>query len=160
MQPLDLVFRYRVLKHKCDVGLGLDFAEIDELAALEAGFAPGVDDTGSDGRRFARAALATSAIIRGIELNDRAIISDLGPGGLACAGIPAATVGEVLDVVFDDGGPASLRLKAKVQWVRPTADGLASMGLAFVGAPVRIHYRRKSMPASEMFDALPTKHAA
>ncbi len=160
MQPLDLVFRYRVLKHKCDVGMGLDFEEIDELAELEASFAVGADDAGADGRRFARAAQATSAIIRGVELNDRAVISDLGPGGLSCAGIPAATIGEVLDVVFDDGGPASMRLKAQVQWVRPAADGTAAMGLAFVGAPVRIHYRRKSMPASEMFDALPTKHAA
>lgn len=160
MTALDLVFRYRVLQHKCDVGLGLDFWEIDELAQLDASFAPGADDAGADGRRFARTALMTTAIIRGGEHNDRALITDLGPGGLACTGIPAAAIGEVLDVVFEDGGPASYRFKARVQWTRALPDGSATMGLAFIGAPVRIHYGRASLPASEMFDALPTRYAA
>ena len=112
MKALDLVFRYRVLQHKCDVGMGLDLWEIDELAELEAAFAPGVDDQGADGRKHGRTTPSTlTAIIRGLELNDRAEVTDLAPGGLRCVGIPAAYLGEVVDVVFEGvGGTKSLRL--------------------------------------------------
>jgi hypothetical protein len=163
MMALDLVFRYRVLQHKCDSGQGLDLWEIDELAALEAAFAAGVDDQGGDGRKHCRspAPTALTAIIRGLELNDRAEVTDLAPGGLRCAGIPAAYLGEVVDVVFEGvGASRSLRLKARVAWVRQAEDGTATMGLAFVGAPVQIRYSGAILRSSEMFDALPTKHAA
>ena len=45
---VEIVFQYRTLTGKCDLGVGLEWDEIERLGEIEAMFAPSADD-----RRFA-----------------------------------------------------------------------------------------------------------
>ncbi|MEZ4367974.1 MAG: PilZ domain-containing protein [Kofleriaceae bacterium] len=160
MTALELIFQYRRLQNQCELGLGLEIDEIDALSDIEAAFT--IDPAQTDLRRHRRETVTTTAILRGRHLNDRVAVTELAPGGLVCADAPSAVIGEVVDVIFDDHDlRASYRFKATVCWVQPAPDdGAARMGLAFVGAPVCIHYGAEPMPSSPMFDRIPTLHAA
>lgn len=161
MSALALVFQYRTLQNKCEVGLGLSLDEIDLLAEIEGLFTPGWDDAGSDGRRHRRETVTTRAILRGRRLNEQVTVTELAPGGLVCADAPEASIGEVVELVFDDHlVGVTYRFKAQVSWVRPDPDAAeARMGLAFVGAPVCIHWGAEVTPPSPMFERIRT-HAA
>ena len=41
---VDIVFQYRTLLGKCDLGCGLDWDEIEQMTGIEEAFAPTSDD--------------------------------------------------------------------------------------------------------------------
>ena len=144
MTALDLVFQYRTLLGRCEVGAGLDLDGIEALTELEVAFAPGDDDRyARDGRRFRREPVVLRGLLRGGDINDRVVITDLSLGGARVTGAPFATEGDRIELVIDHGED-SFRFKAEVKWVRDEDDDYA-LGLAFVGLPVHLHYG----PASE-----------
>ena len=63
---VDLVFKYRTLLGKCDLGCGLDWNEIEQMTSIEEAFAPTADDRRmNSGRRFRRETTKLSAVMRG-----------------------------------------------------------------------------------------------
>src|SRR5438067_7624084 len=72
---VDAVFQYRTLQGKCDLGLGLDWDEIEQLSGIETMFS--TDDRG--GRRFRRERVQLVGTMRGDRINDRIDIVELAP---------------------------------------------------------------------------------
>ena len=81
---LETVFQYRTLIGKCDLGVGLEWEEIDLVGRIEHAFA---SNTG-DGRRFRRQAIELSAMMRGDQINDRVQLVEIGPGGCVAINAP------------------------------------------------------------------------
>jgi hypothetical protein len=136
-----LVFQYRTLLGKCELGTGLDFDEIDELSGLESQFRAG------EGRKFHREPVVIGALLRGIDINDRVAVHDVSPGGAMVSGAPYTSEGDVVEVVID-ADQVSYRFKAIVQWVRDDGDDY-QVGLAFIGLPVRLSYGPASDAVAE-----------
>jgi hypothetical protein len=145
MSIVDLVYQYRTLAGRCELGTGLEFDDIDQLTLLEAQFRPGTDDLyARDGRRHRREAVVLHAVVRGANLNDRVAVRDLGPGGLMLVGAPYADEGDLIEVVID-ADRKSYRFKAEVRWLADDGDDY-KVGLRFVGLPVCLSYG----PAAEI----------
>ncbi len=139
MQSLDLVFQYRTLVGKCESGVGLEFEEIDELTRIEASFAS--NEPRLDGRRWKRLPVDLSAMLRGGDLNDKVLVSELAPGGLVVRQAPYIDEGMQIEVVIDDpDADLSYRFKARVQWLREDLQDDFALGLELIGMPVLIHY--------------------
>jgi len=139
MSSLDLVFQYRTLVGKCESGVGLDFDEIDLLTRIEAAFAP--TEEARDDRRFRRVAVEMEAMVRGGDLNDKVVLSELAPGGLVVRQAPYIDEGMQIEVVIDDpDADLSYRFKARVQWLREDVHDDFALGLELIGVPVLIHY--------------------
>src|SRR4051812_40885703 len=52
---VEVVFQYRTLVGKCDLGVGLDWDEIEQVTAIESAFEPTADDRRmKKGRKFRR----------------------------------------------------------------------------------------------------------
>jgi hypothetical protein len=130
---VETVFQYRTLIGKCDLGVGLDWDEIDLVTRIEQAFAA----ERKDGRRFRRQVVELAGIMRGDMINDRIEIIEIGPGGLVCRDAPFVARGELVEVVIDDGDH-SYRFRARGVWLRDDGDHYR-VGLAFVGMPVRLH---------------------
>ncbi len=134
---VDTVFQYRTLIGKCELGLGLGWAEIEELGAIEAQFAPSEDDRRmSVGRRFRREPTKLAALMRGDRINDRVEITEVGPGGLVCRHAPYVARGEIIEIVVEVGDE-SYRFSAMGVWLKDDGDDYR-IGFAFVGMPVRL----------------------
>lgn len=134
---LESVFQYRTLLGKCDLGLGLDWTEIESLDLIESMFAPSADDRRSNsGRRFRREPTKLSAVMRGDRINDRVEIVEMGPGGLVCRHAPYVARGETVEVVIEVGDE-SYRFSARGVWMKDDGDDYR-VGFQFVGMPVRI----------------------
>ena len=138
MSPLDTIFQYRTLVGKCEAGVGVDFDEIDRIAAIEAAYAPS-DDERRDGRRFRRDNVALTARLRGDDLNDRVHLTELCPGGLVVRGAPYVDEGMTIELVVDDD-ERSFRFKARVTWLREDVDDDFALGLELIGTPLLVHY--------------------
>src|SRR5256885_15375531 len=63
---VEVVFQYRTLIGKCELGVGLDWDEIERVTAIESMFEPSSDDRRMKaGRRFRRESIQLTAILRG-----------------------------------------------------------------------------------------------
>ncbi|MDQ3370882.1 MAG: PilZ domain-containing protein [Myxococcota bacterium] len=134
----DLIFQYRTLIGKCELGVGLEWDEIEQMTRIEQTFAPPADDrrTG-EGRRFHRQATQLSAIMRGDRIHDRVEVIEMGPGGLVCRNAPYVARGEQVEIVIDDG-EQSYRFRAQGVWLKDDGDDY-KVGLVLVGMPVCLH---------------------
>jgi hypothetical protein len=139
MSIVDLVYQYRALAGRCELGAGLEFDDIDQLTQLEARFAPGDDDLHArDGRKHRRESVVLNALVRGANLNDRVAVRDLGPGGLMLAGAPYVNEGDTIEVIMDAEN-RSYRFKAEVRWLGEDGDDY-QVGLRFIGLPICLTY--------------------
>jgi hypothetical protein len=143
MTALDHVYRYRTLLGKCEAGIGLSLDEIEALVELESAFASNGDGprASKDGRRFGRAGVELTGLLRGPGLNDRVAIRELSAGGLVLRQAPYVEEDQIVELVIDDPAEAlSYRFKARVSWLREDVGDDFKLGLAFVGVPLLIHY--------------------
>jgi hypothetical protein len=148
---VDIVFQYRTLIGKCDLGCGLDWDEIDLVTNIEHTFAPSDDDRRMKaGRRFRREQVAVPAILRGDRLNDRVDVIEIGPGGLVCKGAPYIARGEHVEIVIELGDH-SYRFATQGVWLRDDGDDYR-IGLAFVGMPVCLTRTQVSQHQHDMID--------
>ncbi len=119
---VEVVFQYRSLIGKCELGVGLDWDEIEQMTAIESAFAPTSDDRRmKTGRKFRREATKLSALMRGDRINDRVEVSEMGPGGLICRSAPFVARGEMVEIVIDDGDH-SYRFRAQGVWLKDDGD--------------------------------------
>ncbi len=146
MALLDLVFRYRTLLGKCDLAIGLTFDEIDEMGDLEALFSASESCLQAHrGRRYRRAPVAMTALLRGDKYNDHVKVTQLGAGGFECWGAPYVEEGSPLEVVIDVEDH-SYRFRARAVWMRE--DGADyRVGFAFEGTPVLVQGVQPGMRA-------------
>ncbi len=148
---VESVFRYRTLQGKCDLGIGLDWDEIEQIGAIEEAFAPSVDDRRmSSGRRFRREPVKLTGLMRGDRIHDRVDIVELAPGGLVIRNAPFVARGEQVEIVIEVGD-ASYRFRAEGVWLRDDGDDY-KVGLVFRGMPVCV---RKHVNVTASRDTLP-----
>ena len=135
---VEIVFQYRTLIGKCDLGVGLGWDEIEQITSIEAAFAPGADDRRNKaGRKFRREATKVEALVRGDRINDRVDIVEIGPGGLVIRNAPYIARGERVEIQVDEGD-RSYRFAAVGVWLKDDGDDY-KVGLALVGMPVSLH---------------------
>lgn len=143
MLTLATVFQYRTLIGKCELGVGLEWEDIERVTQLEARF----HNPTRDGRRFRRETVKLSALLRGNRINDRVDVIELGPGGLVVRNAPYIARGELVEIVVEDGD-ASYRFSAKGVWLKDDGDDFR-VGLVLVGMPVCLHKVTVSRPSDE-----------
>jgi hypothetical protein len=151
MSIVDLVYHYRTLVGRCELGVGLDLDQIAALTELECEFAPQAADA-AGGRKVRREAVVLQAVLRGPGLNDRVAVHDFSPNGLAVSGVPFANEGDTIEVVIG-AGDLSYRFKSRVEWVREDGEDY-EVGMSFIGLPVRLHYGAVSKPADNVVDRI------
>src|SRR5688572_2102399 len=92
---VDVVFQYRSLIGKCELGVGLEWDEIEKVTMIESAFEPTADDRRMKrGRRFRRERVKLTALLRGDRINDRVDLVELGPGGAVIRNAPYVAKGE------------------------------------------------------------------
>jgi hypothetical protein len=137
---LEVVFQYRTLIGKCDLGVGLEWDEIEQVTAIESVFEPTADDRRMNtGRRFRREATKLSARMRGDRINDRVEVVELALGGLVVTNAPYVAKGEQVEIVIDDG-ENSYRFHAEGVWLKDDDESDDfRVGLRLIGMPVMLH---------------------
>ncbi len=145
---LETVFQYRTLIGKCDLGVGLEWSDIEHVHEIEHAFAP---DT-SDGRRFRRESTQLEGIVRGDQINDRVQVVEMGPGGLICVGQPFITRGEQVEIVIEIN-ESIYRFCARGVWLREVGDDYR-VGLQFIGMPVKLHKVQISAHTLDVVDKI------
>lgn len=150
---VETVFQYRTLIGKCDLGVGLDWDEIDHITRIEYAFA---SRTG-DGRRFTRQTVELTGIMRGDRIHDRVAVVEIGPGGLVCSHAPFIARGEQVELVIDDG-EYSYRFSAQGVWLRDEGEDYR-VGLAFIGMPVKLHKVQISEHTHDVVDRIVSQAA-
>lgn len=154
---VETVFHYRTLIGKCELGVGLDWEEIEEVTSLEATFVlDGVDLHKDIGRRYQRALVGLSALVRGDRINDPVALVEIGPGGFQIRRAPYIARGELVEI-FVDEGDVTYRFCARGVWQREDGDDYR-VGLRLVGLPVCIH--RVEVSASDGDDVIARISAA
>src|ERR1043166_6403718 len=129
---VEVVFQYRTLMGKCDLGVGLDWDEIEQVTAIESAFEPSSDDRRMKaGRRFRREPVKMTALLRGDRINDRADVVEIGPGGGVVRGAPFVSHGEHVEIVIEHGD-RSFRFGAEGVWLKDDGDDYR-VGLALIG---------------------------
>lgn len=150
---VEVVFHYRTLLGKSEIGCGLDWDEIDQVTEIEHGFRPGVEDRRMrGGRRFRRDAIRLEALLRGDQINDRVEVTEMGPGGLICRHAPYIARGEQVEIVIDIGDD-SYRFRAQGVWLKDDGDDY-KVGLQFVGMPVCIRNAHISAHHADVVDKI------
>ena len=150
---VEVVFHYRTLIGKCELGVGLEWDEIEQVTAIESTFAPSVDDRRmKHGRRFRREATKLTALMRGDRINDRVEVVEIGPGGLVARNAPYVAKGEQVEIVIDDGD-RSYRFRAEGVWLKDDGDDF-KVGLKLVGMPVMLHKVAISAHQADVVDKL------
>ena len=145
---LETVFQYRTLIGKCDLGVGLEWEEIDHVGRIEHAFA----SSSNDGRRFRRQAIDLVAIMRGDQIHDRVDVIEIGPGGCVAINAPFIARGELVELVIDDG-EASYRFIARGVWLKDEGTDYR-VGLRFVGMPVKLHKVQISRHKQDVVDRI------
>ena len=145
---LETVFQYRTLIGKCELGVGLDWDEIDHVIRIEQAFA--ADRT--DGRRFRRQLVELTGIMRGDMINDRVDVIEMGPGGLVARDAPFVAKNELIEIVIEDGDK-SYRFRARGVWLREDGDHYR-VGLAFEDMPVCLHKVQISPHTQDVVDKI------
>jgi hypothetical protein len=155
---VEIVFQYRTLIGKCELGVGLGWDEIEQVNAIEASFAPSADDRRmKSGRRFRREATQLSALVRGDRIHDRVDLVEIGPGGFVVRGAPFISRGEMIEVIVDIGD-ASYRFTATGVWLKDDGDDF-KVGLALVGMPVCLRTVALSQHMHDVVDEITAKAA-
>jgi hypothetical protein len=132
---VEVVYQYRTLIGKCELGVGLDWDEIAEVTAIESAFEPTADDRRMRvGRRFRREPIRLNALLRGDRINDRVEVIEIGPGGAVVRNAPFVTHGEQVELVMEIGD-RSYRFCAQGVWMKDDGDDYR-IGLELVGMPV------------------------
>jgi hypothetical protein len=135
---VDVVFQYRSLVGKCELGVGLDWNEIEQVTMIESAFEPTADDRRmKTGRRFRREAVKLPALLRGDRINDRVELIELGPSGAVIRNAPYVARGEHVELVVESGD-LSYRFRARGVWLKDDGDDYR-IGLVLVGLPVCLH---------------------
>lgn len=151
---VEVVFQYRTLIGKCDLGVGLDWDEIEQMTAIESAFEPSSDDRRMNaGRKFRRQAVKLSALLRGDRINDRVEVVEIGPGGLVVRGAPFVAHGEHVEIVVEDGSK-SYRFGAEGVWMKDDGDDY-KVGLELIGMPVCLHSVAVSRHEADLVDRIP-----
>jgi hypothetical protein len=149
---VEVVFQYRTLTGKCDLGVGLDWDEIEQMTAIESAFEPSADDRRmSAGRKFRRPVKLTG-LLRGDRINDRVEVTEIGPGGVVVCGAPFVAHGEHVEIVLEHGDK-SYRFGAEGVWMKEDGDDYR-VGLAFVGMPVCLHSVVVSRHETDLVDRI------
>jgi len=146
---VETVFRYRTLVGKCELGCGLEWDEIEELAQIAHEFAPRDARTG---RKFRREPLQLDGLVRGDRINDRVQIAELGPGGLVCRKSPFIARGEQVELVIDVGDHC-YHFRAQGVWLKDDGEDYR-VGLVLVGIPVRLHKVALSQHQRDVIDRI------
>lgn len=150
---VEVVFRYRSLIGKCDLGVGLDWDEIEDVTAIESAFEPTRDDRRMKrGRRFRREQVSYSALLRGDRINDRVELIELGPGGAVVRNAPFVASGEHVELVLELGD-RSYRFSAKGIWLKDDGDDYR-VGLALVGMPICLRSVAVSRHQADLVDRI------
>src|SRR5215475_2399512 len=125
---VEVVFQYRTLMGKCELGVGLDWDEIERVTAIESAFEPTSDDRRMKvGRRFRREPIKLGALLRGDRINDR------------------------VEVIED--GDRSYRFGAEGVWLKDDGDDYR-VGLALIGMPVCLHTVAVSRHEADLVDRI------
>jgi hypothetical protein len=135
MSVIASVFQYRAILGKLAAGTGLDWDEIEQLPDLEAKL---LQSTTSDPRSYCRHAAALPATLRGDgdQVDDVTAI-EISAGGLECLGVSDGTPGDIVEIMVNEGD-YSYRFSAAVAWIADEGTSFR-VGLAFLGAPLRVH---------------------
>jgi hypothetical protein len=150
---VEVVFRYRTLLGKCELGVGLDWDEIEQVTAIESAFAPTADDLRmKEGRRFRRESTSEPALLRGDRINDRVELIEIGPGGMVVRNAPFVAHGEHVEVVINDDDK-SYRFSAEGVWLKDDGDDYR-VGLVLVGMPVCLRSLKISRPTGDLVDRI------
>jgi hypothetical protein len=150
---LEAIFQYRTLIGRCELGVGLEWEDIEQVTLIESMFAPTADDRRTKhGRRFRREGVKLSAVIRGDRIHDRVDVTELGPGGLVCRKAPYVARGEQIEIVIDDGDK-SYRFRARGVWLKDDGDDYR-VGLALIGMPVCLHKVAVSAHHADVVDKI------
>lgn len=135
---VEVVFQYRTLVGKCELGVGLDWDEIEQVTAIESAFEPSSDDRRMKaGRRFRREPVKITALLRGDRINDRVDVVEIGPGGMVVRNAPFVAHGEHVEIVMEHGD-RSYRFRAEGVWLKDDGEDYR-VGLALIGVPVCLH---------------------
>ncbi|HSK00735.1 MAG TPA: PilZ domain-containing protein [Kofleriaceae bacterium] len=135
---VDVVFQYRSLIGKCELGVGLEWDDIEQVTLIESTFEPTADDRRmKTGRRFRREQVKMTALLRGDRINDRVELIELGPGGAVVRNAPYVARGEQVELVIEQGDK-SYRFRAKGVWLKDDNDDYR-IGLELIGMPVCLH---------------------
>lgn len=150
---VEVVFQYRTLLGKCDLGVGLDWDEIEQVTAIESAFEPTADDRRMKaGRRFRREAVKLTGLLRGDRINDRVDVIEIGPGGAVVRNAPFVAAGEHVELVIEDGDK-SYRFRAEGKWMKDDGDDYR-VGLALVGMPICLHTVAVSRHETDLVDRI------
>ncbi len=150
---VEIIFQYRTLVGKCDLGVGLDWDEIEQVAAIEAAFAPSEDDRRmKSGRKFRREATTQDVLIRGDRIHDRVELVEVGPGGFVVRHAPFVARGEQIEIQIDEG-ELSYRFRAQGVWMKDDGDDY-KVGLALIGMPVCLHKVAVSRHQTDAIDQI------
>ena len=150
---VEIVFRYRTLIGKCELGVGLDWDEIELVSEIERSFTPGPADRRSrHGRRFLRHPVKLEGIVRGDRINDPIEVLELGPGGLVLRRAPFIARGEEVEIVIDEGD-RSYRFRARGVWLRDDGEDYRC-GLQLVGMPVCLTRVQLSKHEADVIDRI------
>jgi hypothetical protein len=150
---VEIVFQYRTLIGKCELGVGLEWDEIEQVTAIESTFAPSLDDQRmKTGRRFRRESTTLSALVRGDRIHDRVELIEVGPGGFVVRNAPFIARGEIVELTVDVGDD-SYRFTARGVWMKDDGDDYR-VGLALIGMPVRLHKTAISAHTADVVDQI------
>jgi len=150
---VEVIFQYRTLIGKCELGVGLDWDEIEAVTAIESAFEPSADDRRmKKGRRFRREATTGTALLRGDRINDRVDVVEMGPGGLVVRNAPFVAHGERVELVME-AGDKSYRFCAVGVWMKDDGDDYR-VGLALIGMPVCLRTLAVSRHEADLVDKI------
>ena len=150
---VDVVYQYRTLIGKCELGVGLDWDEIEQMTAIESAFEPSSDDRRMKaGRRFRRETIKLTAVMRGDRINDRVEVVEIGPGGAVVRNAPFVSHGEQVELVIEDGDK-SYRFRAQGVWMKDDGDDYR-IGLELIGMPVCLHTVAVSRHEHDLVDRI------
>lgn len=148
-----VVFQYRTLMGKCELGVGLDWDEIEQVTAIESAFEPTSDDRRMKvGRRFRREPVKMTALLRGDRIHDLVEVVEIGPGGAVVRNAPFVAHGEHVEIVIKEGD-RSYRFRAEGIWLKDDGDDY-KVGLALIGVPVCLHTVAVSRHEEDLIDRI------
>jgi len=150
---LEDVFHYRTLIGKCELGVGLEWEEIEHVTTLESRFEAPVNETPKHiSRKFRREPVRMTGMMRGDRIHDRVDIIELGLGGMVVRNAPYIARGETIELVIDID-ELSYRFRAQGVWLKDDGDDY-KVGLAFIGMPVCLHKVAVSAHQQDVVDQI------
>jgi hypothetical protein len=148
---VDVLFQYRTLIGKCELGQGLDWDDIEQVTSIESMFEPVANDR--RGRRFRRQRVRLQALMRGDRIHDLVEVTELSLGGLVVRNAPYVSAGEMIELVIEVGD-LSYRFRARGVWLKEDGDDYR-VGLQLIGMPVGLHKVAVSEHMTDVVDQIP-----